>query len=246
MHTDKHRWKKRLQKEIKGLVIVLSAYVGIFLLNSFLGGYWLVPERDGRDKYSFGLSITAAILWQPRFGHESLGHWDYPGAVFLPLIRLDRKFIHPTLYMSDESFDQKFSVLKASQIHPHWRDTFQSKVVVTAICDETNKVIQCIFRYTGSDNPREIIEIKMTRVMADSLAVSSPTGFAEKLYEGRSEFFKTNYVYWHGKPPLTKDQDVILQFPAKQPKASTGRSVFYYERAGNTVDPTSICSVEIK
>ena len=93
MSTGKKNWRKKLRNLATGIFVGLFIYVSIYLVNSFLGGYWTVPERDGRDKYSFGLSITDAILWQPRFGHESLGHWDYAGAVFVPLIRLDRRFI---------------------------------------------------------------------------------------------------------------------------------------------------------
>ena len=250
MNTDKHGWKRRILKNffvlVKGVLMGALIFVASYIPNSFFGGYWLIPERDGRDKYSFGLSMTTAIMWQPRFGHESLGHWDYLGAVYLPLIKLDRKFIHLTLYMSDKDFDQQFSRLKVAQVHPHWRDEFLTKVTVTSTRDESNKVVQCIFRYTGSDYPREIIEIQMKRALADSLGASPPNGFLKKPYEGRSEFLKTNYVYWYGKLPLTKNQDAILQFPAKQFKGDMGKIVFYYQRTDNAVDPTSICSVELK
>jgi hypothetical protein len=178
MDTDKHRLKTKIRKSFFALAICVFIYVFSYVLNSFFGGYWLIPERDGRDKYSFGLSITDAILWQPRFGHEALGDLDLSGAFYTPLIRLDREFIHPTMYLSDETFE-KISNLKISQVHPHWRDEFLTKITATTIEDETNKVLRCTFNYTGSDYPREIVEIKMKRALADSLVVSAPNGFVE-------------------------------------------------------------------
>jgi hypothetical protein len=231
---------------MKGALVSVFIFVATYIPNSFFGGYWLVPERDGRDRYSFGLSMTTAIMWQPRWGHESLGRWDYLGAVYWPLIRFDRKFVHPTIYLSDDAGYEKINRLSASQVHPHWRDEFLTKVTATATRDESNKVVRCVFRYTGSDYPREIIEIKMKRELADSLGVISPNGFVEKPYDGRSEFLTTNYVYWFGKLLLAKSRDVILEFPAKQFKSGGGNIVFYYQRADNPADSKNVCRVEIK
>ncbi len=44
-------------------------YLGSFMLNSRFGGYWNKPERDGHDRWSYGLSMHTAVLWQPRFGY---------------------------------------------------------------------------------------------------------------------------------------------------------------------------------
>ena len=235
-----------MRKSFLTFAVCVFIYVVSYILNSFLGGYWLVPEMDGRDRLGGFWALHTAIMWQPRFGHEAMGHLDYLGALYTPLIQLDRKLIHPTIYISDDKGEKKISNLKASEVHPHWRDEFLTKVTVTVTRDESNKVIQCVFRYTGSDNPREIVEIEMRRALADSMGVSPPNGFLERPYEGRSEFLKTNYVYWYGKLPLAKDRDAILQFLAKQPNADAGHITFFYQRVGNTVDPTSICSAELK
>ena len=246
MDTDGHRWKKTIRKSLLTVGICLFVYTLSYALNSFFGGYWLKPEMDGRDRWSFGLAMMDAIMWQPRLGHAALGNYDFVGIVYKPLIRLDRRFVHPTLHFLDKGFDRQFALLKVSQVHPHWRDDFLTKVTATAISDETNKLLRCVFRYSGSDNPREIIEIKMRRGLADSLGVSSPSGFAQESYEGDYQFLNTNYVHWVGKLPLVKNEDVILEFPVKQPKASTGSIVFYYQRTDNAIDSKNLCSVELK
>jgi hypothetical protein len=245
MDTDKHRSKSEVRKSVFTLAICIFVYVFSYGVNSFFGGYWLVPERDGKDKYSFGLSITDAILWQPRFGHEALGDFDLAGILYTPLIKFDRKFIHPTMYLSDETF-QKISSFRISQVHPHWRDEFLTKIKVAAVEDETNKILNCFFSYTGSDHPREIVEIKMKRVLAESLGASAPDGFTINTNEGFDQFFKTNYVYWTGKLLLKTNQNVTLQFPVQNFKGSTGNVVFYYQRSDHAIDSRNICSVELK
>jgi hypothetical protein len=246
MNTDGHRWKKGIRKIVLCVVAGIFIYVTSYFLNSSLGGYWLVPEMDGHDRYSFGLAMPTAFMWQPLFGHEAIGNYDSLGIFYEPAIRLDRRFIHPTIFLSDKDGIEKVTNLPVSKVHPHWRDDFLTKVTATAITDETNKLLRCVFRYSGSDNPREIIEIKMRRKLADLLGATSPNGFVQKPYEDSYQFLKTNYVRWVGKLPLAKDQDVILQFPATQPKAGTGSIVFYYQRTDNPIDSKGLCSVELK
>ena len=246
MNTDGHRLKTKIRRSFFVLAICVSTYVVSYALNSFFGGYWLRPEMDDHDRYSFGLAMPTAILWQPRIGHEAIGDLNFPGVFYTPLIQLDRELIHPTIYLSESNFDQKFSNLKVSQIHPHWRDEFLTKIVAAAMKDETNKILRCTFNYTGSDYSREIVEIKMKRALADSLVVSAPNGFVENTNGGFSQFSKTNYIHWIGKLPLEKNQNVTLQFPVKQFKGSTGSIVFYYQRTDNSVDSKNLCSVELK
>ncbi len=242
---DKHRLKTKIHKFVFALATCVFLYIFSYTLNSFFGGYWLVPERDGRDKYSFGLSITDAIMWQPRFGHEALGNLDYFGALYTPAIRLDRKFIHQTMYLSDETFE-KISKLKVSQVHPSWRDEFLTKITAAVIKNATNGFIRCSFNYIGSDHPREIVEIKMKRALADSLSVSAPKGFVEDTNEGFNQFFKTNYVYWTGKLLLQTNQKVTLEFPVQNVKGDTGSIIFYYQRSDKAAGSRNICSVQLK
>jgi hypothetical protein len=186
-------------------------------------------------------------LWQPRYGHESLGHWDYLGAAFLPLIRLDRKLIHPTLYFSDKDFEQQYARLKVSAVHPHWRDEFSAKIKVSAVLDEQHEMICCTLRYAGSEHSREIFEIVMRKNFADAIAASPPTGFTAKPYEGRQEFQNTYSTRWIGEITLVQNQDVVVNIPAKHPKADKGYVSFYYQRTDDaSQDFKNFSSVEIK
>ena len=96
-------------------------YVGSFALNSHLGGYWNKPERDGHDRWSFGLSLHTAVLWQPRFGYWALYRSDWLGAFYSPLIRLDRRLLHPTRYVSDPNFFEWSKTTTAADWHPQFR-----------------------------------------------------------------------------------------------------------------------------
>lgn len=101
------------------LLIVL--YVGSFAFNSFLGGYWSEVERDGHDRWSFGLSMPTACLWQPRVGYWAPYRSDWLGAFYSPLIRLDRQFLHPTHYVSDPAFAAWAQASRVSEWHPRFR-----------------------------------------------------------------------------------------------------------------------------
>ena len=102
-------------------------YAGSYFANSLCGGYWMIPEMDGHDRYSFGLAIPTAILWQPRFGHEAIGTYDLLGEFYAPLICLDRKFVHPTIYISDEGDSKKADNLHPTEVHPEFRDGYATK-----------------------------------------------------------------------------------------------------------------------
>jgi hypothetical protein len=248
MDTDKHRWKKEIRKSLLTVGICLLVYTLSYALNSFLGGYWLKPEMDGHDRYSFGLAMPTAIMWQPLLGHEAMGHLDYFGALYMPLIRLDRRVIHPTIYISDDVGSQKLSNLKKSQVHPHWRDEFATKIAATGVRDESGQAIRCTFRYTGSDRPREITEIRVRKELARKLDASPPSTFTEKPFENHyDEWLNEIYVRWTGRFSLSKDHDVILVIPAKQPQAGTGSIVFFYQRTDDAShDFKNLCSAELK
>ena len=116
-----------LKKILKAFGIIFGAYVVAYVLNSAAGGYWPVPARDGHVRYKpefGGLSMRAAIMWQPRFGRNAVGHFDYVGLLFQPLILLDRAWLHPTHYIVDDGFDAWFTQLPPSKIHPKFRQEF--------------------------------------------------------------------------------------------------------------------------
>ncbi len=119
------------QRIVRRLAQVLWAalcmYLLAYVLNSHLGGYWLELARDGKDRFApelGGLSLTDALMWQPRFGHCSLGNADSLGIAFVPLIQIDQPLFHPTHYLSDTNFDVWFQGLPPSKVHPRFRQDF--------------------------------------------------------------------------------------------------------------------------
>lgn len=116
-------WLARILSSV--LILYLLAYV----LNSSLGGYWLAPGRDGRDRFApefGGLSMTDAIMWQPRFGHCSLGHLDRAGVFFGLLIEIDQRYVHKTHYITDPNYEAWIRGLPRSKVHPTFRDQFDA------------------------------------------------------------------------------------------------------------------------
>jgi hypothetical protein len=127
--------RENFKKISKGILLAIAIYVVAYVLNSATGGYWMIPGRDGRMRFKSelgGLSMTVAIMWQPRFGHNALGQLDYLGAFFDPLISLDRAWIHPTHYMIDDGFDAWLKDLSPSRVHPQFREEFIRKRAKTA------------------------------------------------------------------------------------------------------------------
>ncbi len=100
---------------------ILTLYVVSYCFDSFCGGYWAKPEMDGRDKYSFGLAMPTAILWQPWVGHQALGNSDFLGSFYAPLIWLDRRYAHPTVHISDDGGLERAIHMSRAEIHPHFR-----------------------------------------------------------------------------------------------------------------------------
>jgi hypothetical protein len=102
-------------------------YLFAYALNSALGGYWLRPERDGDHRFApelGGLSLTDAIMWQPRFGCCALGHLDGAGLLFMPLIQLDQRCFHKTHYLTEPSYSRWIEQLPRSKVHPVFREDF--------------------------------------------------------------------------------------------------------------------------
>jgi len=63
-------------------------------------------------------------MWQPRFGHCSLGNADSLGIAFVPLIQIDQAWFHRTHYLSDTNFDVWLQSLPGSKVHPRFRQEF--------------------------------------------------------------------------------------------------------------------------
>ena len=79
------------------------------------------PERDVRDKYSTGLSMPTAIMFQPAVGYHTPYHGDLIGKLYAPLIYLDRKCFHPTRYLSDDCTWEWIQSLPKEKLHPSHR-----------------------------------------------------------------------------------------------------------------------------
>ena len=245
--NKKPSWAKSLRDLMRVFMILGFCYVASYCADSFFGGYWLIPEMDGRDRYSFGLAMNDAFLWQPRFGHEALGNFDFLGTLYRPMLRLDRACIHRTIYLSDDKGFDRMKHLPVSKVHPEFRDDWITKVAGTGFYDENKHVFQCTLRLTGSDSPRAIKEIQMEREMAQALGVAPPEGFVEKPFADYETYFKKNYVRWVGRLPLVRDHDVIVNIPAKQPAAGSGKIRFLCDLNKITkINHTKLCLVELK
>ena len=98
---------------------IVGIYIISYCVNSALGGFWMKPVADGKDKYASGLSIPTAVIWQPRIGYATPFQKDGLGFFYLPLIACDRTWIHPTKYLSDPKDEQwLFSSEAAKLAHP--------------------------------------------------------------------------------------------------------------------------------
>jgi hypothetical protein len=85
---------------------VLVAYLIVYPVFSINGGYALV--QSGKIRYKFGLSVSDLFEHMPyaMWYHERLtikGKWvtdrDLGGWIFGPLIRLDRRYWHKTIFL---------------------------------------------------------------------------------------------------------------------------------------------------
>ena len=97
-------------------------YIGSYLVDSYTGGYWGELERDGYHRYTVGLSMPTATLWQPRFGYWAPYRSDFLGKFYLPLIKLDQHFLHRTRYPTDSDFFDWVKTAPVSDWHPRFRD----------------------------------------------------------------------------------------------------------------------------
>ena len=113
---------KTKQRFIIVVLAGLTLYGGSYVADSLSGGYWMMPERNLHDQFDCGLSMHTAFNWQPRIGYHSQFVTDAMGYLYAPLIRLDRRFIHPTHYLSDKGGFDWCDNLPISEMHPRFRE----------------------------------------------------------------------------------------------------------------------------
>jgi hypothetical protein len=121
---------KIIGKLIRFTGAIALLYVAIYLMDSYMGGYYLRPEADGVKRYKLqygGLALPLAVLWQPRYGHCALGRTDYLGYMFAPVIWLDRRFVHPTKYVDDNADWDWLQKLQEKDYHPEFRQRESGK-----------------------------------------------------------------------------------------------------------------------
>jgi hypothetical protein len=117
--------KARVKKWVAWIVCgIWTFYILSYSMNSAFGGYWGRPEMDGHDRYSFGLAMPTAILWQPRWGHFAVGHADSLGIAYAALIWADRRFVHRTIYISAPDGFQQVNALSRRRWHPAFRGMY--------------------------------------------------------------------------------------------------------------------------
>ncbi|HEY2589212.1 MAG TPA: hypothetical protein VGI81_25940 [Tepidisphaeraceae bacterium] len=95
------RFGKRSLWLTVGLATTVVVYVGSYVAMS-AGGQW-TWSQSGRLRYSFGLSVTDVIRWQPALAHweqfydisgNDTSRGNVMGYLYSPLIQLDRSFVH--------------------------------------------------------------------------------------------------------------------------------------------------------
>lgn len=99
---------------------LLVAYLISYVVNTSLGGYYMVPERDGKNRLFFenGFSMSDTILWQPNMGYYAPFKSDIIGVLYSPLIHLDREYWHTTLYITNPDDEKVIMNLDVEHMHP--------------------------------------------------------------------------------------------------------------------------------
>jgi hypothetical protein len=115
-----------------------------------------------------------------------------------------------------------------------------TKLIATASRDDAGHAIRCTLRFTGSDKPHTVTEIKMPREWVQALGASPPSGFteqplvAEKKTDDQAfiEKFNREAVRWVGHLAVPRDEEIVVSIPAQQPRAGSGTIRFQYEYRG--------------
>lgn len=87
------------------IAIFFGAYLCAYIILSSCGGYYFT--QSGRQRWhGTGLAVTDMIIWHPRFvwyqsdymfADGKIGtRGNFLGYLFVPLVQLDRRCIHPS------------------------------------------------------------------------------------------------------------------------------------------------------
>ncbi len=84
------------------VLLLLVVYIGSYAALSAAGGRQM--SQTGKLRYGFGLAVTDVERWQPAWAYwepfrdvsgEDTSRGNFPGYIYSPLIRMDRRLFHP-------------------------------------------------------------------------------------------------------------------------------------------------------
>ena len=99
----KPRRRRRVVRVFVAATALAILYVGSYAILSVRGEY--VWSQTGKLRYNFGLSVTDIVIWDPAAAHwepfrdihgNDTSRGELVGYFYSPLIRLDRKWWHPS------------------------------------------------------------------------------------------------------------------------------------------------------
>ena len=99
----KPRRRRRVVRLFLAAIALTILYVGSYVILSARGEY--VWSQTGKLRYTFGLSVTDIVIWDPAAAHwepfrdiygNDTSRGEPVGYFYSPLIRLDRKWWHPS------------------------------------------------------------------------------------------------------------------------------------------------------
>jgi hypothetical protein len=113
----------RYRRLLSCLFVALLVWVAIYIVNSYNGGYDLKFDShrvydplEGTFKYS------VEMKWRPFMGRSDSHGTDVVGAVFSPLISLDRRFVHRSIDVNSDEGLRRVKELPLDLVHPSDRD----------------------------------------------------------------------------------------------------------------------------
>jgi hypothetical protein len=101
-------------RRIAFLLAAVALYIGSYAALSAAGQP--VFSQTGHLRYSFGFAVSDVVIWDPPFAQWEPFHTidgvdtsrgNFVGYLYSPLIRLDRRFWHPTRFLFRTNIRQR-------------------------------------------------------------------------------------------------------------------------------------------
>jgi hypothetical protein len=74
--------------------ILLTVYVGLYLILSLFGAYSALLSRSGTRRFAWGMAVSDVREWQPYGVMKYSDRHNLLGVIFAPLVDIDRRFWH--------------------------------------------------------------------------------------------------------------------------------------------------------